>query len=179
MLDRVEQALVYNETLTDELKTNILELVVIFNNKFPDVDLTNLSRRLKTLQIKKISKFLNQDVSMYDNKDNIIYFNLSEMNKNYDMKHVLMFELLNVISATEYSTGFNEYAKFEALNVGYTEILANFLVGNNGEIMLFKDEAIQANIISVLIGNKNLKDAYFKNDSRLLLESFNRVGVNV
>lgn len=175
MLDRVKESLYKNENLTKEIKDSIFELMVIFNNNFKEVDLTNASNRLEKLKIKKISKFLNSDISLYDNKNNILYFNVNEINKNYDMKHVLMFELLNIITATNYSTGFNEEAKLEALNIGYTEILANYLVGNSGELLLYPDEAVATNLISVLVGADNMKKAYFENSPKILLECFNKL----
>ena len=42
-----------------------------------------------------------------------------------------MREILNIITAKDNYTGFNQDNIFEALNVGYTEMLANFLVGND------------------------------------------------
>ena len=175
MLDRVKESLDNNEFLTDEIKNNIFELMIIFNNKFKEVDLTNAVNRLKTLQVKRISKFLNGSVSSYDYKNNILYFNLNELNKEYDMKHVLMFELLNLITAKENTTGFNFENKFEALNVGYTEILANYLVGNEGELLLYPEEAIETNLISVLVGADNMKKAYFENNPQVLVSCFNKM----
>lgn len=177
MLENIKISLNDNPNLSKEVKDDIFELVIIFNNNFPEVDLKNLQSRLATLKIEKISKFLNKDVSLYDNKKNVLYFNISEMDNGYDMRHVLMFELLNIISSNNAQMGFNLDNKFEALNIGYTEILANYLVGNNSDKMLFADEAIATNLISVMIGSDKLFEAYFKNDARILIESFNSVGV--
>ena len=57
-----------------------------------------------------------------------------------------------------------------ALNEGYTEILTNNLVGdvdNN----FFTDEIIMTNLISKVIGNDVLFDAYFKNDSQMVVRA--------
>ena len=57
-----------------------------------------------------------------------------------------------------------------ALNVGYTEILTNNLVGdvdNN----FFTDEIIMTNLISKVIGADVLYNAYFNNDAQMVLKA--------
>lgn len=178
-LDRVSRALEENSNLIDSVKTNIFELVIIFHNKFSDVSLEKLIERLKTLKIARSQKFVNKDISKYDFRTNTIYFNVYEMDKGYDMKHVFMFEILNMITATDDQIGFNVDDKFLALNVGYTEIFANFLVGNNGERQLYPCEAIYANMIGILIGEEYLRDAYFKNDARIIMNRLVEVGIEL
>lgn len=170
-VDDIKTSLDSNIDLNQGIKENILELVLIFVKSFPEVSLENLNNRLKTLQIKKLSKFINHDVSMYDFRQNILYFNAKEMEK-YDMKHVLMFELLNIITSTSYQLGFNVENRFEALNIGYTEMLANYLVGNSGDNFIYPEEAVATNLISIIIGDDTLKKAYFNNDGRLLISTF-------
>ena|SRR5574344_1121253 len=177
MLDKIKESLDNNDNLTQDVKDNIFELIIVFNKAFPNVSLVNANNRLSRLVVKKISKFLNEDISLYDNKNNILYFNVSEMEKGYDMKHVLMFELLNIITANEYSTGFNLDEKFEALNIGYTELLANYLVGNSSNLLLYPDEAVETNLISVLVGAHNIETAYFENNPNILIDCFNKLGV--
>lgn len=176
-MDNVKSSLDQNQYLSQQVKENILELVTIFNSEFRGIDLSNFCEKLKTLQIKRISKFLNKDISMYDNNNNTIYFNLNELNKQYDMKHVLMYELLNVISSNGFQTGFNNDRKFESLNSGYTEMLTNLLVGNDSDISIFKEEAVYANFISMMIGVEPLQEAYFKNDSGIITKALERIGV--
>lgn len=178
-IESIKTALNDNQNLTSEIKENLLELTQIFHEHYPDISLDNLEERLKTLKIERISKFLNKDVSFYDFRANILYFNINEMEKPYDMKHVLMFELLNMITATNYHTGFNLDNQFEALNIGYTEMLANLLVGNDSDIWLYADEAIETNLISIIIGVENLEKAYFNNDAKILVTSFMNAGVEV
>ena len=45
-----------------------------------------------------------------------------------------MVGLLNIISSKGKYSGFNENNKLEALNIGFTEMLADFLVGNGSEV---------------------------------------------
>lgn len=178
-LDNIKNVLESNDDITQGIKENLFELIVIFNNKFPEVNLDNLASHLHTLKIKSSGKFFTKDVSMYDCKNNVLYFNKYSMSEEYDFKHVLMFELLNIISSNHTYTGFNVDGKFEALNIGYTEILANYLVGNSGEKLLYPNEAIMANMIGIVAGNDNLFDSYFKNDAKILLSALTKAGVQL
>lgn len=178
-LDSIKVILDNNNNINNEVKDNLFELIVIFNNKFPEVTLDNLEKHLKYLKIKKTNKFLNQDISMYDYKNNVLYFNKALMNEQYDYRHILMFELINIISSNSFQTGFNSDGKFEALNTGYTEILANFLVGNNGEKLIYPNEAIYANMIGIIAGADKLFESYFKNDAKILLNALVEAGVTL
>ena len=115
---------------------------------------------------------------MYSNVNNVLYLNGEKLN-DYDARHVLMYELLNIASSTDTKRGFVEDGRFEALNVGYTEILANYLVGNESDKSLYQEQAIETNLISIIIGEDVLRKAYFGNDTNLLIEGFNNAGVQV
>ena len=151
MVDDIRTVLDNNANLSQEFKDNIFELVVLFNQRFPGVPLDDLKAHLATLQVQKLNKFLNCNVSLFDNKQNILFLNASKLDNGYDAKHILMYEILNMISSNDHQMGFIRDGKFVALNTGYTEILANFLVGNEGDVLLFPDEAIATNLISVMI----------------------------
>lgn len=178
-LDVIKNTLTNNEYLSNEMKDNLFELVVVFNKQFPDIALDKLNEKLISLKIEKINSFLTNKVSKYDFNKNTIYFNEKELMKDYDVRHLLMLELLNLISiSTEYS-GFNYEGKFEALNIGYTEVLANYLVGNNGEELIYPNEAVMANLLSIVIGNDVLMKAYFENDYKLLLNAVKEAGIDL
>ncbi|HHW69615.1 MAG TPA: hypothetical protein GX747_04680 [Tenericutes bacterium] len=179
MVDVIRETLYSNRNISDDVKDNLFELIIVFNERFPEVSLDNLNNRLMSLKIEKVSKYLRRTISYYDFRKNILYFNIEEIKKGYDMKHILMFELLNIITSTKHHTGFNLDNKFEALNVGFTEILANYLVGNNGDKFIYPDEAISANLISIIVGAENLHISYFNNDARYLMESFVKAGLKL
>ena len=178
MVDAIKRVLDANINISNELKENIMELVKILNKAFPDIDLTNLKNRLSNIEIKKLNKFISNNVSMYSNVNNVLYLNGEKLN-DYDARHVLMYELLNIASSTDTKRGFVEDGRFEALNVGYTEILANYLVGNESDKSLYQEQAIETNLISIIIGEDVLRKAYFGNDTNLLIEGFNNAGVQV
>ena len=178
-MDAIKGALNSNANLSNEMKENIYELVNIFHNKFADVDLNNLKNRLMTLEIRKLNKFLSNDVSMYNNVTNVLYFNGERLNNGYDARHVLMYEILNMISSTDEKRGFIHEGRFEALNVGFTEILANYLVGNDSDIPLYPEQAIETNLISIIIGSDVLKKAYFGNNTDMLIRGFADAGVEL
>ena len=178
-LDTIKNSIDINSYLSDDVKANLFELIVLFNKNFKEVALDNLNKRIKDLKIERISSFLSKRVSKYDIKKNIIYLNEKELNKDYDARHILMLELLNIISCNDEFSGFNYEDKFAALNLGYTEVLANFLVGNDGEEMIYPHEAVMANLLSIVIGNEALQNAYFKNDYKMLLDTVKKVGIEL
>ena len=175
-LEDVKVALDSNPNLTDELRDNIYGLIHIFNEKYPEISLNNLCNNLKTLNIVKSNKFLNKRVSKYNYMTNTIEFNIDEMNEGYDMKHVLMYNLLQVITNNGVMTGFNQNDKYRALNAGYTEILTNYLIGNESDISDLESEIISTNIISYILGDETLFKAYFNNDAELLTNAMMEKG---
>ena len=55
MLEEIKVILDGNQSITGEVKDNLLELITIFNNMFKDVSLETLKDRLKSLKIKRES----------------------------------------------------------------------------------------------------------------------------
>ena len=179
IIDNITTSLEKNKNITKEVREGIIELVILFHKNFPNVSLENLNKRLRSIKIEKTSKFEKSHISSYNSKKNILYFNSEELSKEYDAKHIMMFELLNIITSTDTQTGFNTDNRFLALNVGFTELLANFLVGNNGEKLVYPDEAIMTNLITSIIGFENMLYAYFNNDSKYLLNKLIEAGVKI
>lgn len=179
IIEDIRTSLENNKNITKEVSDGIFELVILFHNNFPNVKLDNLNKRLKTLKIEKTSKFEKSHISNYSFKKNILYFNSDELNKEYDTKHIMMFELLNIITSTDNQIGFNTDNRFVALNAGFTEIIANYLVGNDKELAVYPDEATMANLITTIVGFENMLYAYFNNDSRFLLNKLVGAGVKI
>lgn len=169
MLSKINEALDSNIYLTKDIKENIKELMAIFTSKFPNVDLSNFLEHVKTLKFEKGSKYLVKNLSEYNPLENKIYFCLSQLDDS-DCKHLLMRELLNVITAKDNYTGFNVNNEYRALNIGYTEILANLLVGNES-VYDYEDEMIAADLMVSLIGTENVFNAYFNNDINIILNA--------
>lgn len=178
-LEDVFKAIDSNTNIDSEVKENIKELINIFNSTFPNIDLSNFAKRIMDLKIEKSNKFINKRVVKYNFKTNILEFNVEEINKGYDMKHILMHGLLNIISSNDVQTGFNYNDKFKALNAGYTEILTNNLIGNDGDLSYLDDEVISTNLIATMIGNDVLFESYFNNDTSKLVNALINEGVEV
>jgi len=179
MLDQIKLSLDSNSNLTDEMRDMIYGLTVIFNKQFPDIRLKNLSEKLKTLKIEKISRYVQKHVIKYTPSTNTITFNLTELDKEHDVKHLLMFALLQVMTSNGLNTGFDINHKFEALNAGYTEILASNLVGNESDYAYYSEQAIYANVIGVIVGADTIKDAYFYNKPNAILNALEEAGVDL
>ena len=178
-LENIKGTLDRNSKLTDELRDNLYGLIDIFIKRFPDVSLENLNRNLETLQIIKSNKFINKRVSKYNPVTNILEFNVDRINEDYDMKHVMMHELLNIITNNGEYCGFNKNNKFVALNEGYAEIITNYLVGNESDNEYLKDEIITTNMIALMVGNDVLYDAFFNNNVEILVKNLINEGVEV
>ena len=178
-LEDVLKAIDTNTNIDSEVKENIKELINIFNSTFPNIDLSNFAKRIMDLKIEKSNKFINKRVVKYNLNTNILEFNTEEIDKGYDMKHILMHGLLNIISSNDVQSGFNYNDKFKALNAGYTEILTNNLVGNDSDLSYLDEEVISTNLIASMIGNDVLFEAYFGNDTNKLVSALINEGVEV
>lgn len=179
MIDQIKVSLEENSNLNDEVRSNIFELVLIFQKHFPEVRLKNLNERLKTLKIERANKLVQPYVIQYLPLQNKLSFNVSELEHEHDGKHLLMFALLQMITANGNNTGFDIDHQFEALNVGYTEILSSYLVGNESDHVYYPNEAIYANLIGALIGNDKLKEAYFYNKPTSFIQALEEAGVQI
>lgn len=178
-LEDVFKAIDTNTNIDSEVKENIKELINVFNSTFPNIDLSNFAKRIMDLKIEKSNKFINKRVVKYNLNTNILEFNTEEIDKGYDMKHILMHGLLNIISSNDVQSGFNYNDKFKALNAGYTEILTNNLVGNDSDLSYLDEEVISTNLIASMIGNDVLFEAYFGNDTNKLVSALINEGVEV
>lgn len=167
-LQEIQASLNSNPSLDNNIKQDIMELVDIFHKTYPNINLANLNERLKTLTIQKGSRFVIKAASTYNPIDNVILLDANKLSNKMDGRHILMRELLHVITAKDNYTGFNQENAYEALNLGYTEILANFLVGNEAECE-YEDEIIATNMLAGVIGDDTLFNAYFNNDASLIM----------
>lgn len=176
MLENVLQTVDENPNLDHSIKENIKGLVIIFSNIFPNVSLSNLNERLKTLVIDKASKFEVKTIYKYNPMTNILSFNMEKLKEEYDMKHVMMSALLTIMTSHDDTYGFDHHGNLASVNIGYTEVLTNFLVGNEGDISLWDDEVILANVIAELIGSDVMFKAYFGNDFETVEAAIKKVG---
>lgn len=178
-VEQVLESLRSNMTLDDAIKENMSELIILFNSRYPNVSLVNLYRVLPTLKIEKSNKFMNQRIFKYNIGSNVLEFNIDRMQEDYDMKHILMVALLNMIGNNGVQIGFNANNKFEALQAGYLEILANHLVGNEAENSYLEDEMISTNLVCTMIDPDILFQAYFTNNANMLTEALVNEGVTL
>ena len=178
-LEQVLNALNSNTTLDDAVKVNLEELIRIFNSKYPNVSLANLCNVLPTLKIEKSNKFANKRIFKYSIGTNVLEFNIDRMQEDYDMKHILMVALLNMIGNNGQYIGFNQNNKFEALQAGYLEILANHLVGNDADNSYLENEMISTNLICTMVDPDILFQAYFTNNANMLADALIQEGVSL
>ena len=97
-VDEIVKNLNSNEYLTDDIKQNFLELIIIFNRQFQNVDMTLLTERIKSLKLRPISEYLCSNTFRYDVKENVLFFNEEKLKNEENGKGIMMEALLQVIS---------------------------------------------------------------------------------
>ncbi len=167
IIEEVRNNLATNQNLTDEVKDKMLELTTLFHQKFPDVSLDRLKEKIKDVKLGKMGVFERKGPVIYDSLKNEICFSSKKLGEDYDIDHLMMKGILGMISSYEDYYGFNKNGSLRALNIGYTEMLANFLVGNEG-VCDYEEELLATNLISQIIGEDILFQAYFNNDSDII-----------
>lgn len=168
-LDEIKLSLADNSNLTQDVKDKLFELIVNFNNKIPKVNLSRLSNRLKTVKIGKISKYEKKGTYYYDVFKNQILFS-NDLEGNYDIDHLFTKALLEMSTSTNTFTGFNSDERLRALNLAYTEILANYIVGNEGESDL-EEEMLVTNLLSHIVGKDTMFNSYFTNNGEPIIKA--------
>lgn len=176
-LENIRVSLQNNSNLNDSLKNKLFELVSVFHKKVSTVNLSKLNEKLKTVAIKKMSKFEKKGVYYYDILKNEILFS-SDLNNDYDIDHLLMKAILEMSTATHSYTGFNSDERLKALNHAYTEILANYIVGNEGDSDL-EEEMLVANLLSHIIGKDTMFNSYFSNDGEPIIKAMQEAEVGL
>lgn len=169
MLEKIKNYLENNENLANDVKKELLNLIVIFNNKFPNVDLDKLCNKIGTVKVGKMTLYDRRGPVVYDVINNEILLNKKSLEGNYDINHLMMKGIIGMIASCDTYYGFNKDDKLFALNLGFTEMLANTLVGNEG-ICDFEEEVLATNLVSKIVGRDILFDAYFNNDSDKVFE---------
>lgn len=168
-LEEIRMSLKSNPDLTEEIKNKLFELIIIFNKKMPDVNLSRLNERLKTVKLGKLSKFERKGTYYYDVFKNEILFS-RDIEGNYDIDHLLTKAILQMSTSTESFTGFNSDDRLRALNLAYTEILANYIIGNEGDSDL-EEEMLVTNLLSHIVGKDTMFNSYFTNNGEPIIKA--------
>ncbi len=168
-LEEIRLSLKNNPNLTDEIRNKLFELIIIFNKKLPEINLSKLNEKLKSVRIGKIGKFEKKGTYYYDVYKNEILFS-KDIEGNYDIDHLLTKAILEMSTSTSTFTGFNSDERLRALNLAYTEILANYIVGNEGDSDL-EEEVLIANLLSHIVGQDTMFNSYFMNDGMPIIKA--------
>lgn len=168
-LEEIRMSLKSNPNLTDDIRNKIFELIIVFNRKMPDINLSRLNEKLKTVKLGKLSKFERKGTYYYDVFKNEILFS-KELEGNYDIDHLLTKAILQMSTSTETFTGFNSDDRLRALNLAYTEILANYIIGNEGDSDL-EEEMLVTNLLSHIVGKDTMFNSYFTNNGEPIIKA--------
>ncbi len=177
ILDIIKQSLASNPNLNDDIRSKFNNLISILRKKLPDVDLTRLNERLKTVKFGKIGKYERKGTYFYDVFKNEILFS-RDLEENYDIDNLFMKAILEMSTSTDSFTGFNSDERLRALNLAYTEILATFLIGNEGDSEL-EEEMLITNLISHIVGKETLYNSYFTNNGVPIIKALQEAEVGM
>ena len=168
-LEEIRMSLKSNPNLTDEIRSKLLDLIVIFYKKMPSVNLSRLNEKLKTVKLGKISRLERKGTYYYDVFKNEILFS-KDIEGNYDIDHLFMKAILQMSTSTNTFTGFNSDDRLRALNLAYTEILANYIIGNEGDSDL-EEEMLVTNLLSHIVGKDTMFNSYFTNNGEPIIKA--------
>ena len=168
-LEEIRLSLTGNTNLTPEVRDRMFELTKNFNKKIQDINLSRLNDRLKTVKFGKISKFEKKGTYYYDVLKNEILFS-NDLSGNYDIDHMITKAILEMSTSTNSFTGFNSDERLRALNLAYTEILANYIVRNEGDSDL-EEEVLIANLLSFIVDKDTMYNSYFTNNGEPIIKS--------
>ena len=177
ILDIIKQSLTSNPNLNNDIKVKLYSLISILRKKLPDVDLTRLNERLKTVSIGKLGKYERKGTYFYDVFKNQVRFS-KDLENNYDIDNLFMKAILEMATSTDSFTGFNSDDRLYALNLAYTEILATFIIGNEGDSDL-EEEMLITNLISHIVGKETLYNSYFTNNGGPIIKALQEAEVGM
>ncbi len=177
ILEIIKQSLASNPNLNNDIRIKLYNLISVLRKKLPDVDLTRLSEKLKTVSIGKLGKYERKGTYYYDVFKNQILFSRN-LEEDYDIDNLFMKAILEMSTSTNTFTGFNSDERLRALNLAYTEILATFIIGNEGESEL-EEEMLITNLISHIVGRETLYNSYFTNNGGPIIKALQEVEVGM
>ena len=168
-LENIKASLDSNTNLTNEVKDKLYYLVSILNDKLKGINLDKLNKNLKTVSLGKISIFERKGTYEYDVLENKILIS-RKIDGNYDIDHIFMKAILEMTTSNGKYTGFSSDDRLRVLNLAYTEILANYIIGNEGDSDL-EEEMLVANLLSHVVGKDTLFNSYFSNNGEPIIEA--------
>lgn len=169
-IEKVKEALNKNNKLDIQVKSDLLYIIEQFYLRLPNISLEKLCHNLKELNIVPGSMYVYTDSMQYVPGANEIVINQRKLNsKSVDGENALMKSVISMATTEGISFGFGVNRDLEALNFGFLEVLANNLSGNRGESD-YEDEQRLVNLIFTADDFDTLFDAFFKNDSELVIK---------
>lgn len=168
-LDQIKVSLQNNPNLNDDIRNKMFELVTVFHKKLPEINLSKLNEKLKTVSFGRIGKLERKGTYFYDVFKNQILFSRN-LESNYDIDHLFMKSILQMSTSAESFTGFDSDDRLNAINLAYTEILANYIIGNEGDSDL-EEEMLITNLLSHIVGKDTMFNSYFMNNGEPIIKA--------
>ena len=101
MLEEIRNSINNNPYLEKNIKVELFRLIVIFNDKFPDINLNTFNKLVKDVKIGRISKYESRGTVVYDVNTNEILFSPQNLEQDYDVDNLFMQAVLGMITTNE------------------------------------------------------------------------------
>ena len=177
LLDQIKMSLDNNPNLNDDIRNKLFELTIVFHRKLPNISLVRLNERLKDVKINRMGKLERKGAYYYDVFKNEILFS-KDLEGDYDIDNIFMKAILQMMTSTQSFTGFNSDDRLRALNLAYTEILANYMVGNEG-VSDLEEEMLVTNLLSHIVGKDTMFNSYFSNNGEPIIRAMQEAEVGL
>lgn len=126
VIDDIKNSLDKNPNLSDDVKGDFFELILLLHKYYPEMSLTTLNERIKTVRIEVVGKYISKDPIVYNEYTNVLQINQTELQRTSDTKHILMVALLQMIPKPTK----DENHLMDGFRQGFAELVAGSLVGS-------------------------------------------------
>lgn len=165
-LQKVETALNHNATLNSPegqvVKQTILSMISKLTTSFPSLSVDLLASRLPTVTISATKKYTDDQKNIYDIPNNQLRFT-SEI--EYDFENLMCQELVQmaIIRTKRENTGKISDVPFDVIDAGMSQMIANYVVGNDSEKEPNLEERHICNLMDQIC-NGQLLEAFLRDD---------------
>lgn len=148
-MEEIINALKENNNLTEEVKLKIEQDIINLVNIFPNIDKTNIAKKIKNIKIEALPKLGEYEDVKVSNDTVLVSKSALETKDAYNIS---MQGLLKALFP-------NNNPKLEALHNGMTEMIANTVVGNSSE----SDEYYTCELLDLVIDPESRESGLLEN----------------
>lgn len=167
-IEDVKNSLDKNANLTDDVKADLFELVLLFQKNYEDVSLSKLASRLSDVKVEVVGKFISEEVALYNDKTNCIQINEKALEESEDTKFILMTTLVQMMQEKEK----DPKGLLDTVQKGYAKIVAHNLIGSED----FTHTEIYVNQLGSIAGDA-LESSVWTGDPAYIVSGLEEKGI--